>query len=113
MSTEQELTEIEISLSNAKYALENANCLARLYKNKDFKHLVLDGYFVKQASRCVMNKAAPGFQTEDAQGEMVRDIDSIGRLKQYFVAVNAMGEMAMKSLADDSKTQEEILAEDL
>jgi len=111
--SEQELTEIEISLSNAEYAVRNLECLERLYKNKDFKHLVLDGYFVKQASRAVMGKAEPAMQTEDAQGEMVRDIDSIGRLKQYFVAVRAMGELARKSIADDSKTREEILAEDL
>lgn len=111
--SEQALTEVEISLSNAKYAVENLKCLRRLYANKDFKTLILDGYFVKQASRAVMSKAEPVMQTEDAQNEIVRDIDSIGRLKQYFVAVRGLGELAEKSIIDDSKTREEILAEEL
>lgn len=112
MATEQELEQIELSISQAKLSTDNLHALNRLTKNKDFEQLILEGYFKEEASRLVLIKAEPQMESESDQATIAKHIDAIGYFRQYLHTIQQIGRMAERAIADDEKTREEMLAED-
>lgn len=110
---EQQIQQVELSLEEAKSRIADAAALDRLYKNADFKHVFLDGYFMKEASRTVLLKADPNMQTKVEQRDCENIITGIGMLRQYFAKVFALGTMAEQAMDADQKTHQELLEEDL
>ena len=111
MSTEQELEIIEISIEQARQTVDTLNSLKRLTTNKDFISIIHEGYFEKEASRLVLVKAEPSMQTAEHQTMLLKQIDAVGYLRQYLSTIMQLGYTAMRSLDDDEKTREELLAE--
>ena len=58
MSTDQELQDLEDSMNDAKHFIDIKESTVKLFKNKEFKKVVLDYYFKEEASRLVMAKAS-------------------------------------------------------
>ena len=85
--------------------------LERLKTNKDFKKLVLEGYFEQEAIRLVHLKSNPAFQTEDKQKSVDLQIMAVGSLGQYFNTVRQQADMAVKQLMSIEQVREEILEE--
>lgn len=110
MST-QSLETIELSIKHAKKSVDLMKSLDKLTRNRDFKMVVLDGFFEKEAIRLVTLKADPNMQDEDSQRAIIAQMDSIGGFRQYLSGVIQMGRMAEKAMADDQATREELLAE--
>ena len=113
MNPEEQLHKIEISLDNAKKAIELANALQRLHDNPDFKLLILEDYLKAEASRSVMLKSDPSMATPEKQKNVDDIITSIGGLYNYFGKVYRIGEMSVRALEADQNTKEEILEEQL
>ena len=109
---EQQVQQIELSMQEAKARIKDAEALDKLYKNKDFKHLFLDGYFLHEASRAVLLKADPSMQESEKQKDCDNIITGIGMLRQYFAKVFTLGTMAQKSLQEDKEAMQEVLAEE-
>jgi len=108
---EQQIEEIEVSIAAAKEHIAKMEALFRLTENKDFKEIIDDGYFVKEASRVVLLKADPEMQDEKYQKQLNDSIIAIGVLRQYFRSVIQLGRMAERSIEDDENTRQELLAE--
>ena len=70
-----------------------------------------DKEFKLEAVRLVLLKAEPNMQSEQAQEEILKSMDAIGELRQYFRTIMAVGGAAERSLAADEQTREELLAE--
>ena len=113
MNSEEQLHKIEISLENAKKAIEVANALQRLHENPDFKRVILQDYLKDEASRSVMLKADPSMATVEKQKNVDDIITSIGGLYNYFGKVYRLGDMSIRALEADQNTKEEILEEQL
>lgn len=113
MNNEEQLENIEISIEQAKKAIDMMESLLKLTKNKDFKKVINEGYFEKEASRLVLLKADPSMQSPEDQRLLDNSIIAIGFLRQYFSAVIQMGRMAERSIANDEVTREELLGETL
>lgn len=113
MTNEEQIENIEISIEQAKKAIDSMNSLLKLTKNKDFKKVINEGYFEKEASRLVLLKADPSMQSPEDQRLIENSIIAIGFLRQYFSAVIQMGRMAERTLASDESTREELLSETL
>lgn len=111
--TFNELDVIERNISEAKKLVDLADSLERLRENRDFKKVVLEGYFEKEAIRLVLLKADPNFQTPERQDSIWSQIDAIGNLHQYFQTIYQQAAIARKSIEADEAIREEILAEDL
>lgn len=109
----QSLETIELSIKHAKQNVELMRSLDKLTKNKDFKAIFLEGYFEKEPARLCMLKSNPEMQSEDDQLAIVKQIDAIGALRQYFIAINQIGRMSEKAISEDEQTREEILSEGL
>lgn len=108
-----EVEQIELSIQEAKKNVNKMQALLRLIDNKDFQVVLDDGYFRDEASRIVILKADPEMQKEEYQKQLDNSIIAIGGLRQYFRTVMQLGRMAERSISDDERTREELLAEEL
>jgi uncharacterized protein with PhoU and TrkA domain len=95
-----ELQHIELTEQEAKATIELSKALDRLSNNRDFKKVVLEGYFKDEAVRLVLTKANPACSDESIQKAIVRDIDAIGSFRQYLGQIQHNAEMAKKALLD-------------
>lgn len=113
MSNETQLEAVELSIEQAKESIFSKDALDKLTKNDAFKKVILDGYFVDEASRLVLLNAEPSMQGETEQAAIQKSIIAIGYLRQYFHTIMQLGAMAERALADDELTREELLRGDL
>lgn len=106
-----EVQEIELSIENARKMVKLAESLERLHDNPDFKDVITEGYFKDEAVRLVSLKAAPQMQDDHSQALIVKDIDGIGSLRQYFHTIYQMADNAQRAIEDGQAALDE-MAED-
>lgn len=112
MSQEQ-IQAIEQSIKRAKGVADFGTAIERLRVNKDFKKVVLEGYFEQEAIRLVHLKADPSMQSADSQKSIISQMDAIGSLSQFLNTALQMASMANKQVESDEATIEELAAEGL
>ena len=113
MNQPNEIEQLEVSIEQAKEAIKLRDTLIKLSKNRDFGKIIHTGYFEDEAVRLVMAKSNPHLQSKEQQDEIIKKIDAIGALRQYFSQIMSMGNQMEHTLAMDEQTREAILAEDL
>lgn len=109
----QQIQEIEMSIAQSKKMIDLGSALERLRANKDFKKVIQEGYFEKEAIRLVHLKADPSMQTPERQASIIRDMDAIGTLDQYFGSVFHQARLAAKAIEADEEALTELTAEEL
>jgi len=107
-----ELQEIDNNIKEAQKLVELGNALVRLRSNKDFKKVVLEGFFEQEAIRLVHLKADANMQTPERQQNILRDIDAIGSFNQYLRTVLYRADLARKAIDDGEALRDELLAEE-
>lgn len=107
------LAQLEMNISRSKETVAIGEALNRLMSNRDFKQVVNTGYFEQEAIRLVHLKADVNMQTEESQKSIIMQMDAIGAFKQYLQLVEFKASMAVKGIAFDEATREELLAEDI
>lgn len=113
MDNTREIQAIESNMKRNQLLVDQGNALERLRSNKDFKKVILDSYFEQEAIRLVQLKADPSMQKEENQAAIIKQMDAIGALAQYFNTVFQFAQMAKKNLASDEEMRDELLAEGL
>ena len=108
-----EIEQIEVSIDAARQDVARMEGLLRLIKNKDFKSLIDDGYFVDEASRLVILRADPSMQEDRVQKNINDSITAVGHFRQYLNTVMQIGRMAEQGIKEDEETRQELLAEEL
>lgn len=109
--TSDTIAEIERNIQAAKPIAELADALDRLKTNRDFKKLILEGYFQQEAIRLVQLKADATFQSAERQRAILTQIDAIGALNQYFETVFFKANQARKAIAADEQSLIELAQE--
>lgn len=104
---------IEDNIKQARKIVEVGEALERLKNNKDFRKVVLEGYFEQEAIRLVHLKSDQNMQSPDFQKSINAQIDAIGAVSQYFSTVRHKASIAAKAIASDEEARDEILAEEL
>jgi len=107
-----EIKDIEESMKGARKLIALGDSLERLKSNRDFRLLVSEGYFEKEAVRLVHLKSNPGFQSPQMQDSVLKQIDAIGNLNLYFQTISQQAALARKSLEQDEEARDELLAEE-
>lgn len=79
---EAEVQELEISIDEAKHAVEAAQMAQRLFNNADFRKVIVEGYFRDEAARLAMVHAEPSLRP-DIQAAIMNDMKGPGALKRY------------------------------
>lgn len=110
MNTEQLVKALDSGIESHKDTIGVGNALTRLRTSQDFKKVIGEGYFEKEAIRLVHLKADPGMQTPEKQDSIVKQMDAIGSLAEYLNLVMAKASWATKALESDEETRAELLA---
>lgn len=94
MSNEGVINALEQGIKKAQTAKELGAALERLSKNADFKSVILTGYMRDEAVRLVHLKGDISFQSPEKQASILKQIDGIASLKQYFNVVELTADNA-------------------
>lgn len=106
-----EIEQIELTIVEARKMAKRGEQAKRLASTKDFKDLIMDGYFVDEAARLVHMSSEPTI-SEDIRNTIVRDMAGPGALKRYFSTIVRMGDMAAQEIEESQETLEELRIED-
>jgi hypothetical protein len=107
------IKELETNIEQAKDSIELGLSLERLFSNRDFKRVILNGYFKDEAVRLVHLKGALEYQSSDAQKDIISKIDAISNFSIYLANIVNNAELANKTVILDEETRNEIISEDL
>jgi hypothetical protein len=113
MSITEQIQSLDNNIKEAKKIMDLGDALERLQANKDFRAVIKAGYFEQEAIRLVHLKGAPHMQTVEYQLSIVKQMDAIASLNQYFQTVFHAAGMADKAITSDEEAREELLAEGL
>lgn len=105
------IQEIELSIKEAQKMVDLGAAVQRLASNRDFKKVVMEMYFEKEAVRLVHLKASPAMQDAERQAAIVKEMDAIGSFHQFLRTLEIQAEMARRAVEDGESLREEILAE--
>lgn len=106
-----EIQQIEQNLKVAKKTLERGESLERLFANRDFKKVILEGYLEQEAVRLVHLKADANMQSVESQKSIITQIDAIGNLNTYFQTIRQFAAIAGKQIEADEQTLAELASE--
>lgn len=107
---QQYLQAVEADIKRNKASVNDGEAVARLMSNKDFKKIILQGYFKDEAVRLVHLKADPAMQSEESQRSIVLQMDAIGSFHQYLHIITQLANIAEKNLVTNELMREELLA---
>ena len=111
MSTEEELNQLDANIAEAKHYIDIKKSVERLFKNRDFKKVILEYYFKEEAARLVMAKSS---NLNEEQKKLIDCmIYGIGALSNFFDSVHQRGMQAEEALREDEDARTAILQEDL
>jgi hypothetical protein len=103
-----DIQEIELSMDHAKELVERKNAVLKLSNNREFKKIVLDGYFKDEAARLAGLSADVTVKAN--RDDIFLAIQGISTLRQYFQMIVRMGEVAESELAEYQETLDEARA---
>ena len=109
--TEQIEQEIEISIDQARGAVNKKDAMDRLISNPDFDALFTDGYFTEESTRLVSLLSDSEWQTPEKQKSLVDDMRAISSLRQYIMNIRALGRQMERQIAASESTLEELRTE--
>jgi len=95
-----ELTEIEVSVDEAKAKIKVKDDMLTLQKNPLFKRVMMDGYLKDYALGLVMFKASPPAANEQAQSRIEAELNGISRFNNFMRMGINEGLRAEADLAD-------------
>jgi len=111
MNTAESVKEIEKQIQQAKEQVELGKSLERLRSNRDFVKIVVSNYLQQECVRLVLLKADPNLQSAEKQASIVKQMDAIGALDQYFTTIYQKAAIAEKDLLSSEQERELLIAE--
>ncbi|SUA63326.1 Uncharacterised protein [Oligella urethralis] len=109
-----DLQEIELTIDRAKEMIKDGEAVERLLRNRDFKRLVVDGYFKDEAVRLAFLKSERQVLTDEKLEKIVdSNLKSIGFFKQYLEFISHQALQAKAALKENEELREELLTETL
>ena len=110
--SQAQIEQIEVSSEAARKQVALGDALERLYANQDFKLVILEEFLREEAVRLVSFKANQQAQGAEQQAAVIKQLDAIGGLRQFFAKVFHFADQADKALEDNVQAIAEIQAEE-
>lgn len=92
-----DIYDLEKQLAEAKELTENRQLALRLYKNRDFKKLIIDQFCTTEAARYVQVSGDPALKAEE-RADALAMAQASGHLKRYLSMVVQMGAASERDL---------------
>ena len=112
MTSADILNNLEQNIKVGTEAVDFGKALDRLFINRDFKRVILDGYFKDESVRLVHLLSDPSMQSPEKQKAIHQQMTAIGELSQYFSVIRFHAKQGEKSVSECEDLREEILAEE-
>jgi len=106
-----EIQEIELNIKQAQAFVDAGKALERLQSNRDFKKIVMEGYFKEEAIRLVHLKGDFSQRHAPEQEMIAKDMHGIAAMNQYFNMVFARADHAERAIEADENTLDEMRSE--
>lgn len=113
MNSADSIKELEMSIEQAKQLVRMGEALDRLHNNPDFKNIILKEYLTEEPVRLVHVKADANMQSAESQQAILKQMDAIGSLANFFRTVRYHAEMSRKAIADSEELRNELLSEEV
>lgn len=109
--SQDQIAEIELGITEAKKFVADGKAVDRLLSNRDFKKVILEGYFEKEAVRLVHLKADFNMQGPEDQAAILTQIDAIGSLTHYIRTLRHNADQAEKAIFESEEALDELRGE--
>lgn len=109
MSQEQ-IHEVELSIEAAKKMVRFGQQIERMTNNRDFKAVVLDGYFKDEAQRLAHLYSDPD-APEEVREKAASAMMGMGAFRSWLNYRNQMAANAARAIEEDQETLDELRAE--
>lgn len=86
----------EATLEDAKETVKLGDMLEKLYSNREFKKIILDGYFRDTATSLTANLTNPAML--DKRDDLVEQLVGISALRTHLFAVNTKAQHAREAI---------------
>ncbi len=96
----------ELETVENQYWVDMHQALKRLESNKDFKMVVLDGYFKDRAINGVSMLAEPSIKQQGQRADIMEDMVAISNLQYYFKMVKNLGAIAEDDIIEEAMNSE-------
>ena len=114
MNNEQDIARLELTMEEAQRQIALGESFDALVSNPHFTKLITEGYFQDRARELVLMRGDPGIEATPGELDRVlKDIDGVASLWQYFQAIRNIAASAKGAMVRHEETMEEMLAEDL
>lgn len=100
---------LDRNIKQSQATVELGAAVDRLRSNKDFKKIVVEGYFEKEAIRLVHLKADPAMQSAASQQSIVQQMDAIGAFSQFLDMALRHADQARKQIDADEAFRDELI----
>lgn len=103
---EQDANALSDLRKEEKISLDQINLgesVERLFKNKDFKRIILEMYFTNEPTSLVRQIASDSFPDKDKEQSM-KELMSIGMLQNYLNHLVSQGMIAKETLKETRET---------
>ncbi len=106
----EELEAVDKRIEELKEQIEIRQALERLHENEDFKKVILEGYFDKEAKRIFDMLITPTSLKRDQTENLMDMMSSIRYFKGYFKTLLINAAMAPEELESEMLYRQEITA---
>jgi len=106
-----DIQDIERDIRNAEDLLGYREMAIKLYDNREFRTLFVDGYFLTEAARLVQLSGDPRLDVNERL-DTLHMAQATGHAKRYLSTMVQMGARAAEQLPQLRATLEELRAED-
>jgi hypothetical protein len=93
-----DIEQIEISIEHAKDMVARRDACLKLKSNRDFKKVILEGYFKDEPVRLTALLGTPGMEAHKAS--IIASLESISQLQQYLQTTLQLGDMAASQIGE-------------
>jgi len=100
-----ETQQLELTIEEARKLVEKKDMALKLAENREFKALILEGYFKEEAARLAGISADPAFK--GSEDEIQTAIKGISCLRQYLQKQLRLGYQAENDIRDAEEALEE------
>lgn len=106
-----ELQQLERNIKQAQQIVDLGDALERLKSNRDFKKVVIDGYFEQEAIRLVHLMSDSNMQSPESQQAIHKQMIGVGTFRDFLQTLEVRAQMAGRAVMADEQTRDELLAE--
>lgn len=81
----------DMVVAENQYWVDMYRSLEKLKENKDFKRVILEGYFKDKAINGVSMLANQGIISSGARPQVMEDLVAISKLQDFFITIDMLG----------------------